>query len=101
MYKDYFNPNLSSEVQQYIHEVLDFVPLHRVFSSYNQAIRYRAANSCKRENGRYDDAVFCYDGFFYVVSSDRFHSFKLFLKYVARYGAKIPLNHDFCLNFKK
>lgn len=84
MYKDYFNPNLSLGSQQRIYEVLNRIPRHLVFSTYNQAIRYRAANSCKRENGRYDDSIFCYDDFFYIVPSDRFHNFKLFLKSVAR-----------------
>lgn len=84
MYKDYFNSNLSFEAQQRIYEVLNRIPRHLVFSTYNQAIRYRAANSCKRDNGRYDDAIFCYDGFFYIVPFDCFHSFKLFLKSVAR-----------------
>ena len=84
MYKDYFNPNLSLGSQQCIYEVLNRIPRYLVFSSYNQAIRYRAANSCKRYNGRYDDAIFCYDGFFYIVPADRFHNFKLFLKSVAR-----------------
>lgn len=84
MYKDYFNSNLSLGSQQRIYEVLNRFPRHLVFSSYNQAIRYRSSNSCKRDNGRYDDAIFCYDGFFYIVPSDRFHIFKLFLKSVAR-----------------
>lgn len=84
MYKDYFNPNLSLGSQQRIYEVLNRIPRHLVFSTYNQAIRYRVSNSCKRDNGRYDDAIFCYDGFFYIVPFDCFHSFKLFLKSVAR-----------------
>lgn len=83
MFKDYFNPSFSANNQQRVYDSLNKIPRHLVFPTYNQAIRYRAANSCKRENGRYDDVIFCYDGFFYVVPADCLHRFKLFLSSVA------------------
>ena len=119
MFKDYFNSSFSAKNQQRVYDSLNKIPRHLVFTTYNQAIRYRAANSVKRENGRYDDAIFCYDGFFYVVPADCFHRFKLFLQSVARDDSMdkglakinaeldsyldshdISLDHGFCLSKK-
>lgn len=69
MLKDYFDSSISVQNQQFINQVLDGVPRYQVFSSYGQARSYRSAHTCKRE-GRYDYAIFLYDGFYYVISND-------------------------------
>lgn len=82
MLKDYFDSSLPVKDQQYVYEVLERIPLHCIFTSYSAARIYRAANCVKGENGRYDDVIFLYDSFYYLVSKDFFHRFKLFMAFL-------------------
>ena len=45
MFKDYFNSSFSAKNQQRVYDSLNKIPRHLVFTTYNQAIRYRAANA--------------------------------------------------------
>ena len=97
MLKDYFNSDLSAKNQQRIANALEKCPRHLVFTSYGQARGYRSANCAKNDNGRYDDVIFLYDGFYYVVDKMSFHRFKLFIATVAdddRFDKEI----EYCLN---
>ena len=80
MLKDYFNPNLAPKYQSRIADALAAFPSWTIFSSYAQARSYRATHSFKKgDNGRYFFSIVLYDGFFYLMTSEQFHRFKLFL----------------------
>lgn len=70
MLKDYFDSALTFKQQCILNHYLEVeIPNHCVFSTYGQARSFRNMSDSKRENGRYDFCIFCYDGFYYV--SDR------------------------------
>lgn len=79
MLKDYFNPNLAPKYQSRIAELLASFPSWSVFGTYGQARAYRASQDYKDENGRYHLSIVLYDGFYYLMSKEQFHWFKLLL----------------------
>ena len=80
MLKDYYNPNLSSKYQSRIADALAAFPSWSVFGSYAQARSYRATQDSKDENGRYRLSIVLYDGFYYLMTKEQLHRFKLFLR---------------------
>lgn len=80
MLKDYYNPNLSPKYQTRIAEALAAFPSWSVFGSYAQARSSRASQDCKDENGRYRLSIVLYDGFYYLMTKEQLHRFKLFLR---------------------
>ena len=79
MLKDYYNPDLSPKYQSRIYEALASLPSWDIFSSYAQARSYRASQDYKEENGRYRLSIVLYDGFYYLMTKEQLHRFKLFL----------------------
>ena len=80
MLKDYYNPNLLPVYQARISEVLAAFPSWTVFGTYGQARAYRASQDYKDENGRYHFSIVLYDGFYYLMTKEQLHRFKLFLR---------------------
>ena len=80
MLKDYYNPNLSPKYQSRIAEALAAFPSLSVFGSYAQARSYRSSLDCKDENGRYQLSIVLYHGFYYLMTKEQLHRFKLFLR---------------------
>ena len=80
MLKDYYNPNLLPVYQSRIAEALAAFPSWSVFGTYGQARAYRASQDYKDENGRYHLSIVLYDGFYYLMTKEQFHRFKLFLR---------------------
>ena len=80
MLKDYYNPNLSPKYHVRIYEVLAAFPSWTVFTSYAQARSYRESQDYKDENGRYHLSIVLYDGFYYLMTKEQFHRFKIFLR---------------------
>ena len=80
MLKDYYNPNLSPKYQSSIAGALAAFPTWSVFGTYAQARAYRASQDCKDENGRYHLSIVLYDGFYYLMTKEQLHRFKLFLR---------------------
>lgn len=80
MLKDYFNPNLSPKYQSRIAEALAAFPTWSVFGTYAQARAYRSSQDYKDENGRYHLSIVLYDGFYYLMTKEQLHRFKLFLR---------------------
>ena len=79
MLKDYYNPNLSPKFQSRIADALAAFPSLSVFGSYAQARSYRSSLDCKDENGRYQLSIVLYHGFYYLMTKEQLHRFKLFL----------------------
>ena len=79
MLKDYYNPNLLPVYQSRISEALAAFPSWTVFASYAKARAYRASQDYKDENGRYHFSIVLYDGFYYLMTKEQLHRFKLFL----------------------
>lgn len=71
MLKDYFDSTLSVHSQQRINRILDTIPSQCVFASYGEARAFRAMSCARNEFGRYDDFIFLYDGFYYLVSREQ------------------------------
>lgn len=80
MLKDYFNPNLAPKYQSRIADALAAFPSWSVFGTYAQARAYRAKHSFKGESGRYILSIVLYDGFYYLMTMEQLHRFKLFLR---------------------
>lgn len=80
MLKDYFNSNLSPMYQSRIADALAAFPSWSVFGTYAQARSYRASQDYKDENGRYHLSIVLYDGFYYLMTKEQLHRFKLFLR---------------------
>ncbi len=80
MLKDYYNPDLLPIYHVRIAEALAAFPSWTIFSSYAQARAYRASQDYKDENGRYHFSIVLYDGFYYLMTKEQFHRFKLFLR---------------------
>ena len=80
MLKDYFNPNLAPNYQTRIAEALASFPSWSVFGTYAQARAYRSSQDYKDENGRYHFSIVLYDGFYYLMTKEQLHCFKLFLR---------------------
>lgn len=80
MLKDYYNPNLLPIYHVRIAEALAAFPTWTVFGSYAQARSYRSSQDCKDENGRYRLSIVLYDGFYYLMTKEQLHRFKLFLR---------------------
>ena len=80
MLKDYYNPNLLPTYHVRIAEALAAFPSWSVFGSYAQARSFRATQDSKDENGRYHYSIVLYDGFFYLMTKEQLHRFKLFLR---------------------
>ena len=80
MLKDYYNPNLLPIYHVRIAEALAAFPSWSVFGSYAQARAYRASQDYKGENGRYHFSIVLYDGFYYLMTKEQLHCFKLFLR---------------------
>ena len=79
MLKDYYNPNLLPVYQSRIAEALAAFPSWSVFGTYGQARAYRASQDYKDDNGRYHFSIVLYDGFYYLMTKEQLHRFKLFL----------------------
>lgn len=80
MLKDYYNPNLLPVYHHHIAEALAAFPTWSVFGTYAQARSYRASQDYKDENGRYHLSIVLYDGFYYLMTKEQLHRFKLFLR---------------------
>lgn len=80
MLKDYYNSNLAPKYQSLIAEALAAFPSWTVFGTYGQARSYRASQDYKDENGRYHLSIVLYDGFYYLMTREQLHRFKLFLR---------------------
>lgn len=79
MLKDYYNPVLLPIYHVRIAEALAAFPSWSVFGSYAQARSYRSSQDYKDENGRYHLSIVLYDGFYYLMTKEQLHRFKLFL----------------------
>ena len=80
MLKDYYNSNLSPIYQSRIAEALAAFPSWSVFGTYGQARAYRSSKDHKDENGRYHLSIVLYDCFYYLMTKEQLHRFKLFLR---------------------
>lgn len=80
MLKDYYNPDLLPIYQSRISDALAAFPTWSVFGTYSQARSYRASQDHKDENGRYHFSIVLYDGFYYLMTNEQLHRFKLFLR---------------------
>lgn len=80
MLKDYYNPDLLPLYHVRIAEALAAFPSWSVFGTYGQARSYRASQDYKDENGRYHFSIVLYDGFYYLMTKEQLHRFKLFLR---------------------
>lgn len=80
MLKDYYNPNLPFKYELRIAEALAAFPSWTIYSSYSQARSYRATHDYKDENGRYHLSIVLYDGFYYLMTKEQLHRFKLLLR---------------------
>ena len=80
MLKDYYNPDLLPIYQARIAEALAAFPSWTVFCTYAQARSYRASQDYKDDNGRYYFSIVLYDGFYYLMTKEQLHRFKLFLR---------------------
>lgn len=80
MLKDYYNPDLLPIYHVRIAEALASFPSWSVFGTYGQARSYRSTQDYKDENGRYHLSIVLYDGFYYLMTREQLHRFKLFLR---------------------
>lgn len=79
MLKDYYNPSLLPIYHVRIAEALAAFPSWSVFGTYGQARAYRSSQDHKDENGRYHLSIVLYDGFYYLMTKEQLHRFKLLL----------------------
>lgn len=80
MLKDYYDSNLAPKYQARIAEALASFPSWSVFGTYGQARAYRSSQDYKDENGRYHLSIVHYDGFYYIMTKEQLHWFKLLLR---------------------
>lgn len=82
--KDYFHYVVFEENKERLRKRLSVVPQHLIFTSYKKAAEYRVANVVKRENGRYDDSIVCFDKYYYLVPAEAFKEFKSLVQFLQK-----------------
>lgn len=82
--RDYFHYVVFEKNKERLRKRLSNVPQHLIFTSYRKASDYRVANVVKRENGRYDNSIICFDKYYYLVPIEEFKEFKSLVQFLQK-----------------